>query len=807
MVENLLRIANNFLRIVKVTLTTGWISILIIAIIVLLLTQMEQGSALLVSLLDSPVNMFLFMALIIGLLLVIGHYPIYLMMWRRDHSVYRTLEAHQQPVSWNLKEVFGGMGYVSFIEKDEKRSNTFLFRQVNYMRGVLGITFILCLSVILNHAVKTYIFPDFPNFMVSGIIFVIFLFLHTALNYYQYRILAFPTTYAFLHRSVFFFFWAATIAAIAAVMSSILLPNGWNPYTFMFFILHWVCVGFLYCLFKNFRSELRFIPYLWPLNLLGRHLAFIKFNSALGLFAFLIFMSSQFTTQIHPLVILLSFLHLIYGIFIVIIKHRFYYISSVKNAKNKLTRLFFLYGTPVIFPFILLLFLVSGNVGNDLHLLKGIKKDKVISIEEFKEQFYTHTDSLQTSDSTLYFISSYGGGLKANAWNLFVLDTLSNFQGQNILDQTVAMSGVSGGALGQHFYTSLERQGIKSKQKKNIISAIARSNMLSLDFAWLLGFDLVREAIPFISFHSPDRAAKAMEIYIDVLGDPDMKTRAYQSYWADLFKQSYYPIQIANSAGTHQKRGISCSVSFQDFSNVFPNADNLCDLSGNTSLSFADAVSISHRFPVFSPAAKIESKGHYVDGGYFENSGMLSLLDLFLYLQQDSDWNEHFEDWDMAFIQIRNDKNAFLRSKLNLNSIEIAETQESKELTAILKGLNSIRHLPMYIEEKMISLSNPSIRYSAIDLPYRITKRGVREVLHARKLSKSSDSLINKIIRDTDREINHALSYHPNPDWGTIEPPLARYLSAPAVNYMEIMLKHDHHLFENFQSCRRSDKK
>jgi len=764
---------------------------------------MEQGSALLVSLLDSPVNMFLFMILIIALLLVIGHYPIYLMMWRRDHSVYRTFEAHEQPVTWNMKEIAMGLGWISFREENEKRSNTFLFRQVNYMRGVLGLTFILCLSIILNHAIKTYIFPDFPNFLVSGFIFILFITLHTALNYHQYRILAFPGSYALLHRGVFFFFWGATLAAIAAMVSSIFIPNGWNPYTFMFFIIHWVCVGFLYCIFKNFRSELRFIPYLWPLNLLGHHLTFIKFNSSLGFIALLIFLTSQFTTWVHPLVILLSFLHLIYGVFIVILKHRFYYISRIKSTKNKLTRLFFLYGTPVIFPISVILLFVAGNWGNDLHLLKGIEKEQVLSIEEFKEQFYTHIDSLNTPDSTLYFIASYGGGLKANAWNLFVLDTLSNFQGQNILDQTVAMSGVSGGALGQHFYTSLKRQRLSNEQKKNIISTIARSNMLSLDFAWLLGFDLIREAMPYMSFNAPDRAGKAMEIYADVLGDSDMKKRAYQSYWADLFEHSYYPIQIANSTGTHQRRGISCSVRFQHFPKVFPNADNLCNLEGNRSLSFADAVSISHRFPVFSPAAKIESKGHYVDGGYFENSGMLSLLDVFLYLQEDVDWVQHFEGWNMAFIQIRNDKNAFLRSKLKLNSVEIVKTDESKELTAILKGLRSNQHLPMYIEERMLSLSIPGVSYSAIDLPYRITKQGLRDVLQASKLSDVSDSLTHKIIRDTDREINQALAYHPNPDWGTIEPPLARYLSKPAVNYMEIMIKHHTSLFENFQSCRK----
>jgi len=806
MIQTAHRILNNLLRIIKVTLTTGWISILIIGIIVFLLTQMEQGSALLVSLLNSPGNMFLFMILIIALLLVIGHYPIYLMMWRRDHSVYRTYEAHKQPVAWNMKEIWGGLGWISFREENEKRSNTFLFRQVNYVRGVLGLTFILCLSIILNHAIKAYIYEDFPNFWVSGIIFGLLLIIHTSLHNNRFRILALPGPYAIMHRSIFFLFWGATVTAVGAIISSIAFEQGWNSFTFIFFILHWAFIGLLYCLFKNFRSELKFIPYLWPISNLGHHLTFIKFSAFLGLLAFSIFFLSQFTTLFHPLVILLSFLHLIYGVFIVILKHRFYYISNPYLRRHKFARFFFLYLTPVLAPLAIGLIFIAGKLGNDLHLLPGTEKKESISLEEFKQRFYSHIDTTSITDSTLYFIASYGGGLKANAWNLMVLDSLSQFQGQNILNQTVAMSGVSGGALGQHFHASLESQDWSRNQKQAIIDEIARSNMLSLDIAWLLGYDLVREAIPFASFSHPDRAGKAMETYAKILRDSAILTTAYQEYWADLFQKQYYPIQMTNAAGTHQRRGIACSVELDDFPNVFPNADNLCDLGENQSLSYAEAVSSSHRFPVFSPAAKIEGKGHYVDGGYFENSGMLTLLDLFMYLQKDPQWVSYFKNWTIAFVQIRNDKQAFLRSRLNINEIEISETGESKELFSILTALNSTRHLPMYIEDRLQSLPMENFTFSAIDLPYRLSSEEVEEVLKAKEFHPQSQFLVDSIIAEANAEIKGALSNHPYPEWGTIEPPLARFLSQPAVNYMQIMLKHDTLLFSDFQSSRHRQK-
>jgi len=752
-------------------------------------------------------NMFLFMVLIIALLLVIGHYPIYLMMWRRDHSVYRTYEESLQPVSWNMEEIAGGLGWISFLEEDEKRSNTFLFRQVNYVRGILGLSFIFCLSLILNHAIQAYIYPTYKSIWISLLIFFLFIILHSFLNYYKYRIYAFPRSYALMINSILVLFWGATLFAGGALISAIWLDQGWNPYTFTFFILHWLCVGLLYCFFKNFRDELKYIKQLWPISLLGQHLTYIKFNSALGFLALCIFLLSQFTTFIHPLVILISFLHLVYGLFIVILKHRFYYISKSGMRKHKFARIVFLYFTPIALPVLIALTIFAGTWGNDLHLLQGTNKEESMELQSFKSQFYTHIDSLEVSDSTLYFIASYGGGLKANAWNLMVLDSLSNFEGQNILKQTVAMSGVSGGALGQHFHTSLERQGKSSLEKNEIIRRIAQANMLSLDIAWLLGYDFIRERLPFKSFSHPDRAMKAMETYAQILQDSSMILEGYQSYWSALFEEKYYPIQITNAAGINQRRGIACSVELNDFSQVFPNSDNLCDLPRDRTLTFAEALSTSHRFPILSPAAKVQSKGHYVDGGYFENSGMMSLLDLFVYLNQDTAWTSNFKGWTMAFVQIRNDKKAYLRSKLNINKVEITEVEERNELYSIIDAFNSTRHLPMYIEERMESFPFKHITFSAIDLPYYLNNDQVENILKAQEIAPASQIRIDSIILKANLEIRDALSNHPNPDWGTIEPPLGRFLSQPAVEYMKTIIKYDDQLFSDFQSCREVNRK
>jgi hypothetical protein len=801
MVESLLKILNNLLRILKVTVATGWISLLIIGLIALLLTQLEQGSALLVSLLDSPGNLLLFMLLILALLLVIGHYPIYLMMWRRDHSVYRTYEEEDQPVRWDMEEIWGGLGWITFKEVNEKRSNTFLFRQVNYFRGVLGLLFILCLSIILNHAVKAYIFFDFPNFWVSGILFFLLFSAHSLMYYHKWRIIAFPGSYRVMHRSAFILFWMTTLTAVGAIVAAGWPEQGWNAYTFFLFTLHWLCLGLLYCVFKNFRAELKEINYLWPLSLMGHDKNYIVFNSILGLSALFIVILSQFLLIFHPLVILLAFLHLIYGIFVVILKHRFFYISNPFHPRRRITRLIFLYVMPAVLPALLLLHYISGQVGNDLHLLRGTEIGQRLSLNEFKESFYHHIDTLAPTDSTLYFIASYGGGLKANAWNLMVLDSLSHFQGKNILDQTVAMSGVSGGALGQHFHAALVKQPLSRSKKKDIIYDISRANMLSRDLAWLLGFDFLRELIPLGTFRRPDRAGEAMKQYAGLVGDPEMLKTGYQSYWAELFQSQYYPIQIGNSAGTHQRRGVACSVTLSDFSSTFPNADNLCELPENRTLTYSEAISATHRFPILSPAAKIQGKGHFVDGGYYENSGMLSLLDMYLELLRDANWRTRFRDWNVAFVQIRNDKSAYLRSQFNIDTLVVGRTRESGELRSILSTVTSIQHLPLYIESRLQTQTLHNLKFSAIDLPYRLSKERLHEVMRAEYLERSSQILRDSIILRVNTQIEGALAQHPNADWNTIEPPLARYLSQPAVDYMRVMLRNDTTLFKSFIRC------
>ena len=781
----------NGLQILRVFVTSSWISLLIIVLIVLLITQLDQGSALLVSLLNDPLNTVVFLLLVTGITLIIGHYPIYLLMWRRYHSPFNA-QSSEQPPEWHLQNDVGGLGFITFTEEEKAKSEKdFVYEAVDYLRGILGIALLVCLSVVLSHAYEKFIKPGFHNSYTNILVFVLLTALYSVLWVRKDTLFSHEPNRKYVQRASVGLFWVAALCAAIAVMIAYIAGNGWNPYTFGLFTLHLILGGIVYCFYKNFRTKFEKKWWLFPFNYLADNKTFIFLNSGIGFFAFSVVVISQWSDCFHPIVLILAFLHILYGIFIVTLKHRFYYNSKTEVPQRKWAKTFFVFIAPAL-PLALFIWSFAANsIGNDLHLLKGTERGKRVKLSEYMESFSAHVDTAEIKDSTLYFIASYGGGLKANAWNLFVLDSLSHLGTKNVLDQTIAMSGVSGGALGQHFFAALTKNETDRKQKKEKIRKISEANMLSRDISWLLGFDLLRELIVAWDFCWPDRAGKAMEKYASLIGDQRMITVGYQAYWAELFKKQYYPIQIVNSAGTNGRRGISCSVSVEDFHQVFPNADNLCDLPENKTLTYSEAVSCSNRFPIFSPAAKVEGKGHYVDGGYYENSGMLSLLDLYWSMKETPLWKEEFEGWEVVFLQIRNDANAYLRAQVNIDTVGIQKINESSEILAILSTIGSITHLPLYIENRLRDLKQNNIRFCTIDLPYRLSDEKMSKLLGAQEI----DSLS---LRDTNGKIDSALEG--TSKWHTIEPPLARYLSKPAVRYMELILANDDQLFKDFHS-------
>jgi hypothetical protein len=798
----------NVLSFLRIILGTCWLSLFIILLIVLLLLLLEQGGTIIIDLLSDPLSLASTVFLVNAMALAIGHYPVYILKWKRENNLYNPIDNPKAKAKWKMHNSFLGIGFITY--EDPKSNNYFNKKAFDYVRGFLSIALLLAFVYVLSFVYGKYVNPDFNVPLFLGIIALLSLCLYSFLFFEGDRLFRNHSNFVLALTAICF--WISIFLLLYSIWMATLADGSWNVKVYSGVLLLYIFTIIDYILFKKYRGKLNLRSWLFPLSVLKAHKNYITMLGITGFLSLGLIILSHFNTFLfNPLVIILAALYLLYGVIIVVLKHRFYYkyMLQEENPHRKLMRYVFLYIAPLV-PLVLLVWAYfAGSDGNNLHALPPVDKKEVMMMEEFKDHLYTSFAQQTEEEKKIYFIASYGGGLKANAWNMMVLDSLSNFKGQNILKNTIALSGVSGGALGQAFYTGLAKNYNEKDSVRSKIDLISNANFLSIDLAWLLGWDLVREFWFWDPQIKNDRAKKVMELYAEKIGDRDMNTTDFQSYWKEVFdEKGHFPLLIANTSGTHQKRGVACAVSTDSFQLIFPHADNILELNDDKSLAYLHAVSCAHRFPIFSPAAKIEGKGHYLDGGYFENSGMLSLLNLYDYLKRDSRWKKTFGEYKVVFIQIRNSKTAYLREQLQdqlSNNIRLKEVKETGELGAIIKTITSISFIPRYIESEMQQDETDKFEYLTIDLPYKFDKEDVLSYYKAESFDCTIDPLIDSVIDFSKRSLDSVLYQDGHNAWTLAEPPLARLLSQPAVNYMRQVLHRDTAIFYELEKVLKPD--
>jgi hypothetical protein len=112
----------------------------------------------------------------------------------------------------------------------------------------------------------------------------------------------------------------------------------------------------------------------------------------------------------------------------------------------------------------------------------------------------------------------------------------------------------------------------------------------------------------------------------------------------------------------------------------------------------------------------VEGQGHYVDGGYFENSGLLSLVHLREYINSQVNFGERIKD---SLIILGNSKSNYIESLLFdstalLDSIKIKGETNFK---SIFKGILDTERLAGFLTAKYF-MNEKSIYTEFHTLPY-----------------------------------------------------------------------------------------
>jgi len=808
-------------------LMSSMISLLVIGLFMLLLTRMDQGITIVIDMFGSWPNLLLTILVINFLALVLSHFPYYFDL---------ALRSENKGIKWVKDYELGLFGFVYHNTDFDPKDHIL----IKILRRHLGIVmYSIWFLVLLN--VKQKIFDDsidiFLQFVVWNLIFIL---IHLCVQAYQTKIKSKikednTAEWPVLKRSVRIFlvtYQFLFLLNLILIIYFLCKVNeiGWCLYNLNLLLLITFFNALIYILFRVSRSWFvyynnsqgkqldteKYYPQrlgtdftvftLFPFRYLAstpNYLAAMGFFG--GVFALPVLFVGLLTPfglqGLNPIPLLVIVILFYYSAVVITLKHFVFHRSKVKESNDNTgnlwaSRLLFL------FPFfIVALFFSMATIDNDLHtlqLIEGQENEELNAYEMSKNEFVSHID---TSYDKHFIVGSYGGGLKANIWNLLLLNELTK-ENDNFLKSTLCLSGVSGGAIGisnftafNHNYNSRNYQLLNEK-----INKIGQANMLSTDlFGWLVK-DFWREAIPgsWFSFYGKDRAHISMNIYSKMIHEKDVSlTIPMRTYWMETFKKhNYFPAVIFNTTPTTSNYGVGCSVSGLNF----PIAIDILDFTDDNkdiynSISFFGAASTTNRFPIFSPTARIPQKGHFVDGGYFENSGLLYAKHFYDEIIEDS----LLEFDSIVAINIVNDKAQYIVEKLkdhNLESFSGAEMHEG-EFLSILKGIVALERLPRYVRELIERDDN--IGLVSLQMPYPFDVDDIKSLFLIEAIPAEYRAELQKIIDGNNTMIVDALKQHTFENgqiaydlenWGIVVPPLGRLMSKPAVEYQRAMVKY-----------------
>ena len=309
--------------------------------------------------------------------------------------------------------------------------------------------------------------------------------------------------------------------------------------------------------------------------------------------------------------------------------------------------------------------LVVFSEFNDNHTVRALPGE--VRARPSIEEAYKRWRGLHEPTDPVVLVAASGGASRAAYWTGTVLRELENADGARGFSHDVfAISSVSGGTLGAVGYSAwvAERQSRLPQsaptptERLQFVRSFAGADYLSPAVAGLLFPDTVQRFLPVPLL--PSRATSLEESWemswrrsaaecasgssaVPAAACPrgDRMEADFLSIWEGVLDipavapRHWVPIVLAN--GTHAQTGkriVTAPVRISP--DVIEDSYDFFDVYARP-IRASTAIHNSARFPVISPAGTLNgaaSNGHVVDGGYFENGGLETLIDLARYIHE-----------------------------------------------------------------------------------------------------------------------------------------------------------------------------
>jgi hypothetical protein len=309
---------------------------------------------------------------------------------------------------------------------------------------------------------------------------------------------------------------------------------------------------------------------------------------------------------------------------------------------------------PISFRFLLvgwILFISFVNNDHPLHMSEGTAKRNTAEMQFNKwfKAYIARFEGKRTSGQKypVIFICAEGGAFRTGAYTALLLTQIETklSKQMDFRRSVFAMSGVSGGAVGLGFYNAVAYRS-RTPLKGDLLVKRTKDFFLHDSLSPILGRMFYGEFLNLFYWNNLpwlDRAVALEKTW----------ENAYEKYTRqpkdNTFRTPFIlpdtgaikPLLMINT--TEVESGKQCIMSTTSLPNIAfaDDRDLLKHMITNT--RYSAAINLSTRFPLFSPAAMIQGcnrRFHYLDGGYVDNTGASSMLELIKLIKKTPEYSQ-----------------------------------------------------------------------------------------------------------------------------------------------------------------------
>lgn len=294
-------------------------------------------------------------------------------------------------------------------------------------------------------------------------------------------------------------------------------------------------------------------------------------------------------------------------------------------------------GQPAATPLVLALAVIFG-LFNDNHWIRLDPEAPALLRMDARSHYETWREvnpppvSVQGRGPVI-LVAASGGGIRAAYWTASTLATLESVPG--FREGLFAISGVSGGSVGASVYAAVKRRQLQLIGTPETLQEVQRAlgqDFLSPVVAGLLFPDLIQRFVP-VPFDWADRQRFLELGFEGALGTgPNPLARSFTGLYAGGYELRIPSLLLNTTVVDSGRRAIVSNIALDGFTDTL---DLLAQGFSTRSIRLSAAAGASARFTYVSPAGSLNVPGEgggqkirLVDGGYFENSGAATAVDL-----------------------------------------------------------------------------------------------------------------------------------------------------------------------------------